>query len=125
MLQDLGSRIPRTSKLELQLEWQLKVAGILDDFTREHRFHVERRWRFDFADLRRRIAVEVEGQSRGKSRHMTFEGYRRDCEKYNQAAIAGWCVLRFTKDEIATGAALRTIEQAREVLDDRLEGSDQ
>jgi very-short-patch-repair endonuclease len=98
------------SHLEEALAFQMKALKL--EPVREHRFHVERRWRFDFAFLDLMVAVEVEGLSRGKSRHTSFGGYRADCEKYNEAAILGWCVLRFTDKEIKNGTAACTIERA-------------
>lgn len=80
---------------------------------REHRFHENRRWRFDFAWPEHMLAAEVEGLNpRGKSRHTTVTGYRADCEKYNNAALLGWRVLRFEQRMIETGQALDMIEGA-------------
>ncbi len=101
----------KQSDLEAALWLQLRLSGNRAGFEQEYRFHPTRKWRFDFAHPERMIGIEVEGLSRGKSRHTTFEGYRRDCEKYNEAAIMGWCVLRFTDREITKGTALRTIER--------------
>ena len=39
------------------------------------------------------LAVEYEGSSYG--RHQRWGGYRGDIEKYNEAAILGWKVLRY------------------------------
>src|SRR5678815_1231604 len=58
---------------------------------REYRFHDARKWRFDFAWPEIKLAVEIEGQGR----HQTFIGFRRDCDKYNEALALGWRVLRF------------------------------
>lgn len=67
-------------------------------WVREHRFHDKRRWRFDFAHLELKLAIEVEGLCAEwqKSRHTTNKGYTEDCEKYNAAALLGWTVLRYT-----------------------------
>lgn len=73
--------------------WSL-ATGI--PVTREHRFHPERKWRFDFALVDQKIALEYEGIMAGKSRHTTIAGYTGDTEKYNAAAELGWKVLRFT-----------------------------
>ncbi len=99
------------SKLEEALAWQMQVSGIAEP-VREHRFHETRRWRFDFAWPDLMVAVEVEGLSNKKSRHTSFGGYRKDCEKYNAAAVMGWCVLRFTNVEIKDGTAAQYIESA-------------
>lgn len=65
-------------------------------YEREYRFSPPRRWRFDFAWPAQRVAVEIEGGLYGRGRHNTARGYRDDCDKYNRAAIEGWCLLRFT-----------------------------
>ena len=86
-------------------------------------FHPSRKWRFDFAWPELMLAVEAEGgaESHGtknragvvrKSGHLTVSGFRKDCEKYNEAAILGWKVLRFTGAMITDGTAIVTIEKA-------------
>lgn len=72
----------------------LQLARI--DFVEEHRFHPDRKWRFDFAIPDRMIAIEFEGIHSGKSRHTTRSGYAGDVEKYREAAKLGWMVLRYT-----------------------------
>jgi very-short-patch-repair endonuclease len=82
--------------------------------SREFRFarSIGREWRFDFCWPRRKIAVEVEGGFSGKSRHMSNDGYTEDCRKYSEAAILGWCVLRFTTSQVVNGEAIEMIERA-------------
>ncbi|WP_433867048.1 DUF559 domain-containing protein [Ralstonia wenshanensis] len=89
----------------------LRTAGIAG-FEREHRFAPPRRWRMDFADPARMIAVEIEGGTWTRSRHTTGKGYADDCEKYSTAAVMGWRVLRFTTDQVKSGMALRMLQQA-------------
>jgi hypothetical protein len=87
---------------------------------REYRFAAPRRWRFDFAWPGLMLAVEVEGLVfGGKSRHTTIGGYAKDCDKYNEASLRGWVVLRFTGAHIRTGEALKMIERGIERLGDR------
>lgn len=84
------------------IEEVLKRRNI--DFVKEHRFMGKRRrFRFDYAILDKKIAIEYEGldtvSKSGKpikSGHTTKVGYTSDCTKYNLAAINGWKVLRFT-----------------------------
>ncbi len=64
-------------------------------FVREHVFHPSRKWRFDYAFLGPKLAIEIEGQGR----HQTYVGFRGDCEKYNSAVLHGWRVLRFVAAE--------------------------
>ena len=79
-------------------EWWLWCKAHDVDCKPEFKFHPERKWRFDFALPTVKIAVEVEGLVyRGKSRHTTIAGYAADCEKYNQALVLGWRVLRYTQ----------------------------
>ena len=68
----------------------------------EHRFHVKRLWRFDYAWLEWKVALEVEGLQRPgkKSRHTTNSGYIGDMEKYNEAALDGWLVIRVVPSQL-------------------------
>jgi len=57
-----------------------------------------RKWRFDYAHPKSKIAIEIEGINPHKmGRHQTFVGYSKDCEKYNQAQFMGWKVYRLTQ----------------------------
>ena len=62
----------------------------------EYRFHPVRKWKFDFAWPRVKVAVEIEGGAFSKGRHTRGKGFEGDCEKYNAALDAGWRVYRFT-----------------------------
>lgn len=64
----------------------------------EHKFHPTRRWRFDFADLENKIAIECEGGIWTSGRHTRGAGFSNDTEKYNQAVLLGWRVLRYCSD---------------------------
>jgi very-short-patch-repair endonuclease len=79
---------------------------------REHRFHPTRGWRLDLAWPERRIACEVDGGVFVGGRHTSGTGYTHDCEKLNEAALAGWLVLRVTAGMVRDGSALRLIERA-------------
>ena len=71
-----------------------KVVGA--EVVAEHRFHATRKWRFDYAVPSLRIALEVEGGVWTGGRHTSGAGFLRDIEKYNEAALNGWLVLRCT-----------------------------
>lgn len=90
---------------------QMELAG-LPAPQREYLFHKKRRWRFDLAWPALLIAVEVEGGIWVGGRHVRGEGYEADCEKYNEAQLAGWMVLRFTPGMIKRGKAGDVIEKA-------------
>lgn len=87
-------------------------AGHLPEPVREHRFHGERRFRFDFCWPDRKIAVEIDGGTWTGGRHSRGAGYERDCEKLNLAALAGWRVFRFTGGMVRSGAAIATVVEA-------------
>jgi hypothetical protein len=90
---------------------QLELAGLPQPM-REFTFHKKRRWRFDLAWPELLIAVEIEGGIWTGGRHVRGAGYEADCEKYNEAQLAGWMVLRFTPGMIKRGKAGGVIEMA-------------
>lgn len=75
-----------------------KYAG--HGVVKEYKFHPSRAWRFDFAIPECRVAVEVEGGVFNGGRHIRPDGFLRDMEKYNEAAAAGWLVLRVLPSEL-------------------------
>jgi very-short-patch-repair endonuclease len=97
------------SDLEDTLVWQLKTAR-LPTPVEEYVFHRPRRWRFDVCWPDRKLAVEVEGGTWMGGRHTRGAGFEKDAEKYNQAALDGWTVLRYTSKHITSGWALHEIE---------------
>lgn len=97
------------SALEETLALHIRAAG-LPVPVRELKFHPARRWRFDFAFVDEKIAVEVEGGVFSGGRHTRGSGFVKDCEKYNEATRLGWRVFRVTGDMIKTGYALRLLE---------------
>lgn len=97
------------------LEMQLKALG-LPFPEKEYQFHKPRKWRFDFAWPRYMLALEVEGgiwmKRGGAHRHPL--NFLLDLDKYNQAAIDGWRIIRVTPDMLTTedGRAALWVEQA-------------
>lgn len=102
---------PKSSKLEETLACQIAVMSLPEPI-REFRFHPERRWRFDFAWIKERLAVEVEGGTWTNGRHNRPQGFQNDTKKYNAAALAGWRVLRYTSEDVRTGVAAMEIRDA-------------
>jgi very-short-patch-repair endonuclease len=97
---------------EIERLGRMLAARGCGEFETEHRFHPVRRWRFDWAQPARKIAVEFEGGTWTGGRHTSGKGYAADLEKYNSAALLGWMVLRFTRDMLADGSAYAVIAQA-------------
>jgi len=65
---------------------------------REVKFHPERQWKFDFAHVASRVAIELEGGVWIRGRHTSPAGFIKDCEKYNAAAMLGWTLYRIPRD---------------------------
>lgn len=101
----------QSSSVEAALSWQLRAAEFPGHVT-EHRFHPTRRWRFDLAWPEYKVAAEVEGGTFVAGRHNRGRGFEADCEKYSEAAIAGWLVVRATSDMVGDGRALALIDRA-------------
>ncbi|OBW43517.1 hypothetical protein AB670_00047 [Chryseobacterium sp. MOF25P] len=74
----------------------LKKSGL--EFQEEFRFDEIRKFRFDWAIEKYRIAIEYEGIFSEKSGHTTISGYTKDVTKYNLATKLGWQILRYTAD---------------------------
>lgn len=75
-----------------------KIIGI--EPIKEYKFHPTRRWRFDYAFIDSKVAIEIDGGVWISGRHNRASGYVKDMEKFNQAAMLGWRVLKFKPDEI-------------------------
>ena len=101
----------RTSLMVHALVMELRSNGVPAPET-EHRFHPERKWRFDLAWPELMLAVEIDGGLWIGGRHVQPIGYERDCEKLNEAIVMGWRVLRFTPGMVESGNAASTIERA-------------
>lgn len=98
------------------------------EVVKELQFYPGRRWRFDYAIESHKIAIEVEGGAykrrtyRDKrtgemvttigGRHNSSSGFLGDMEKYNNATIAGWRVLRVIPQDLTKSATLNMIKQA-------------
>ena len=82
---------------------------IVDGWTGEHRFHHTRKWRFDFAHVQRRVAIEIDGGVWSGGRHSGGAGQIGDMEKHNAAAVLGWRVLRFTPQQTQKRGWLRAV----------------
>jgi very-short-patch-repair endonuclease len=80
---------------------------------RQHKFHPERRWRFDFAWPRYLVAVEIDGGIFMRGRHSRGASFTKDCEKMNAATLLNWKVLRYTTKDLEA----RPVQCAEEVAE--------
>lgn len=56
--------------------------------------------------------MEQEGGVFIRGRHSRGVGMVKDMEKYGEAAVLGWRVLRVTPQQVADGSALTLVERA-------------
>ena len=89
------------SRLESKFLFLWRVAGG-PPLEREVKFHASRRWRADFAHTASRTLIEIEGGIflPGGGRHSRGTGYAKDAEKYLEAVLAGWTVIRLTERQL-------------------------
>jgi len=95
------------SKPEDDLVFQCRAYNLFPE--REHRFHPERRWRFDLAFPDLKLAVEVEGGLYVQGRHSRGAGMEADLEKYGEGQRLGWTIYRCSPRMVKSGAAIQTI----------------
>ena len=79
---------------------------------KEHQFHDTRKWRFDYCYPDRKIAIEVEGGVYTNGAHGSITGILRDMEKYTEAAILGYRILRILPDKLASVSTIELIKRA-------------
>jgi hypothetical protein len=103
---------PRRSKSDYpaELAWLCQLAG-LPRPERELVFAKPRRWRFDLAWPSPMVAVEVDGGGFVQGRHSRGVGMERDAEKFAEAAIRGWTVIRCTPKQVRSGEATAWLER--------------
>ncbi len=105
--QKSGSRV---SKPEEEFFLQIKAARVDVGVEREYLFHPTRKWRFDFAWPEMMIAVEIEGGIWNGGRHTRGLGFEKDCQKYLEAVMRGWKIIRATPSMVRSGQLLNAID---------------
>lgn len=99
----------RASHLELDLQCRYALLPIP---VAEYQFHPVRRWRFDWAFVAQRLAVEVNGGAFIAGRHTRGAGFEKDAEKLSEAAIYGWRVIHVLPKHVRNGLALEFVRRA-------------
>jgi very-short-patch-repair endonuclease len=96
----------------------------------EYVFCKGRKFRFDYAWIEQKVALEVDGgtfkitkykdkngiiRTHRGGRHNTGKGFLNDCEKFNTAASMGWRILRTTPKELTSGKTIELIKKTLEL----------
>ena len=113
----------RAQRQKWEARFALSILALgLPQPEREYRFHPQRKWRFDFAWPKLKIAFEVDGGLK-LGRHTTPKGFKGDCEKCNEAMLLGWAVYRMTGEDVKNGEAIkllcRVLTKREETRDER------
>lgn len=91
-------------KWEDLFAWQLDREMI--PYEREYRFLADRKFRFDFALVPVKIAVEIDGGV-----HRIKQRWTTDREKGNLALLTGWRVLHVDAVQVRSGGALMLLKR--------------
>ena len=83
---------------------------------KEYLFHPVRKWRFDYCIIDKKIALEVEGGVFSNGRHTRGLGFKNDMEKYNNAVLLGWRLIRVTPDDLMKLSTIQMIQQLCYIL---------
>ena len=89
----------RTATQRLHARVSTQLIGLRKPVT-EHKFHPKRRWRFDYAWVDLKIALEIHGGTYTHGRHVQGTGFANDREKMNEAQLLGWIVIEAASDNV-------------------------
>jgi very-short-patch-repair endonuclease len=90
----------------LERRWQMWWNALTPHIplVAEYRFHPTRKWRFDFAHVKSKVAIELEGGVYSFGRHQRAAGFLEDMDKYNAALELGWRVFRYGTGQVGEEA---------------------
>lgn len=87
--------------------------------TPQHLFHNTRQWRFDFAFLDIKIAIEIQGIGRG---HQSIPSMMNDYSKHNEALRYGWITIYLMGYQLTPETIDDTIKYVLQIINDRRVG---
>jgi very-short-patch-repair endonuclease len=105
-----GAKPPSRLESRFELLWRAHGGPELE---KEFRFHPVRKWRADFAHLTSRTLIEIEGGIYVNGRHNRGAGFAADLEKYLEASLAGWRVVRLGPNELTAAHIERLVSLVR------------
>ncbi len=105
-----GAKPPSRLEARFELLWRAQAGPELE---KEFRFHPVRRWRADFAHHESKTLIEIEGGIYVNGRHNRGAGFAADLEKYLEATLAGWHVVRLGPNELTVERIGRLVSLVR------------
>tara|TARA_R110002033_G_scaffold170862_2_gene214555 strand:+ start:2468 stop:2836 length:369 start_codon:yes stop_codon:yes gene_type:complete len=110
-LEDLLALQLRAHKIPVTEEYKFAAAHVGEGKGIRERLKNAglKNWRFDFAFIEQKIAVEVEGGAWTGGRHTRGKGFSEDLIKYDAAMNLGWTVYRCDGSMVKNGCAINTI----------------
>ena len=70
-----------------------------------------KRYRADFAHIKAKVIIEVQGGTWNRGRHVQATGYARDARKFNLAQFSDWQVFLLVSETATDQAVLQQIAQ--------------
>jgi len=104
----------KTQSSRLEAKFALYWRGLGGpELQREFIFHPERKWRADLTQVESRTIIKIEGGIfvAGGGRHNRVAGFIADAEKYMEAFLAGWNVVRLSAPQITAPDIARLIHR--------------
>ena len=106
-------RVKKVVKKVPGVQAPLDVMGLWltqKGWIREHKFHPVRKWRWDWADVTNKLAIEIQGGVWIGGRHTSGSGFVKDMEKYNAGVVFGWRLLAYTPQQFKNGGPIPDLE---------------
>ena len=101
-----GAKPPSRLEKHFEMLWEAQGGPELE---KEFRFHPVRKWRADFAHLPSRTLIEIEGGIYVNGRHNRGAGFAADLEKYLEAGLSGWRLIRLGPNELTGETIARLV----------------
>lgn len=95
-----------SDKNQAEILLAIHFCEIFGEGIREHRFNLERKFRFDVAAPSFLAAAEIQGGIWTQGRHSRGAGMQADMEKLNLAVTTGWRVLLLSTADVLNGRDL-------------------
>lgn len=109
--QNLLSKMNKTQRLLLLKEFEQSMKNELGLFATEFKFSKQRKFKFDYALVESKIAIEINGGQWIAGRHNRGgKGYESDLTKLNLAQLLGWTVLQYTYEQLLRKEYLKDFE---------------